>query len=168
MKLGQHIGGGLLIANHLDQSLWWANQKYWAVVRSYLLHSFLQMHSVAVPFSHFKLCNYTEPIPLCWAEPVYCDFSSSNCTVQLHILSTAGDALIPKFSKKHFLYWENVLKHAHQERGELFQCTWRARRLTLRKVFATTEEAPSTDSAFLQKFNQSHQIYARFRIRRLG
>jgi hypothetical protein len=35
-------------------------------------------------------------------------------------------------------------------------------------VFATTEEAPSTDSAFLQKFNQSHQIYARFRIRRLG
>jgi hypothetical protein len=24
------------------------------------------------------------------------------------------------------------------------------------------------DSAFLQKFNQSHRIYARFRIRRLG
>jgi hypothetical protein len=31
------------IANHLDQLLWWANQKHWAavVVRSYLLHSFL-------------------------------------------------------------------------------------------------------------------------------
>jgi hypothetical protein len=28
LKLGRQIGGGLLIANHLDQSLWWANQKY--------------------------------------------------------------------------------------------------------------------------------------------
>jgi hypothetical protein len=40
LKLGQQIGGGLLITNHLDQSLWWANQKHWAAVRSYLLHSF--------------------------------------------------------------------------------------------------------------------------------
>jgi hypothetical protein len=32
-------GKGLLIANHLDQSLWSTNQKYWTVVRSYLLHS---------------------------------------------------------------------------------------------------------------------------------
>ncbi len=42
LKLGQQIGGGLLIANHMDQLLWWANQKHWAAVRSYLVHSFLQ------------------------------------------------------------------------------------------------------------------------------
>jgi hypothetical protein len=30
------IGGGLVIANHLDQSVRWANQKYWAAVRSYI------------------------------------------------------------------------------------------------------------------------------------
>jgi hypothetical protein len=34
-KLGQQIGWGVLIANHLDQSLWWANQKQWTPVRSY-------------------------------------------------------------------------------------------------------------------------------------
>jgi hypothetical protein len=58
--------GGLLIANHTDQSLRWANQKHWASVRSYLLHSFLQ---------------------------VQVGFSSSIFTVQDHILSTIGDSL---------------------------------------------------------------------------
>jgi hypothetical protein len=48
-------GGGQLIANHLDQSrtmgiVSWINQKHWVAVRSYLLHSFLQVHSVAAPF----------------------------------------------------------------------------------------------------------------------
>ncbi len=36
LKLGQQIGGELPIANHLDQLLWWSNQKPWAAVRSYL------------------------------------------------------------------------------------------------------------------------------------
>jgi len=50
---------GITIANHRHQSIWWANQKHWAAVRSYLLHSFLQVHNVAAPFtSHRKLCNY--------------------------------------------------------------------------------------------------------------
>jgi len=49
LKLGRQIGGELLIANHLDESLWWANQKHWVPVRSYLLHSFLQVHSAAAP-----------------------------------------------------------------------------------------------------------------------
>ncbi len=35
LKWGLQISGGLLIANHLDQSLWWANQKHWVAVRSY-------------------------------------------------------------------------------------------------------------------------------------
>jgi hypothetical protein len=34
-KLGQQIHGGLLIANHLDQSVWWANGRHRAAVRSY-------------------------------------------------------------------------------------------------------------------------------------
>ncbi len=36
LKLRQQIGGGLLIANHLDQPLWYANQTHWASVRSYV------------------------------------------------------------------------------------------------------------------------------------
>ncbi len=41
LKLGQQIPWGLLIANHLNQSLWWANEKQWPPVRSYLLHLLL-------------------------------------------------------------------------------------------------------------------------------
>jgi hypothetical protein len=86
--------GRLLIANHLDQSLWWVNQKHWEAVRSYFLHTFLQVHIVAAPFTAIANCaimlrqNY-------FPEPnrPYVHFSSSNSTVLDHILSTAGDAL---------------------------------------------------------------------------
>jgi hypothetical protein len=61
LKSGEtHSGGGLLIANHLFQSLWWANEKYWAAVRSYLLHSFVQVHK--------RCCSFTE---LCWAKIIF-------------------------------------------------------------------------------------------------
>jgi len=39
LKLELHIRWGLLIAKHLDQSLWSTNQKYWAAVMCNLLHS---------------------------------------------------------------------------------------------------------------------------------
>jgi hypothetical protein len=81
------------IANHLHQSLWWANQKHWAPVRSYLLHSFLHLLLCLVPATAIKLCNYADPKPFSWAKPAYFKFSSYNFTLQDHILSTAGDAL---------------------------------------------------------------------------
>jgi len=68
LKLGQHNGGGPLIANHLDQSWWWANQKHWPPVRSHLLHSLLQVHTVTVE--------------LYWARPAYVDIFSSKFSVQ--------------------------------------------------------------------------------------
>jgi hypothetical protein len=75
LKLGQQIGEGLLIANHLDQSLWWANQKHWAAVRSYLIHSFLEVHNLGAPFtSHCKLCHYAEPKSFSSAKLAYFDF----------------------------------------------------------------------------------------------
>jgi hypothetical protein len=68
LQLGLHISGGLLIANHLHQSLWWANQKHWVAVRSYLLLSFLQVRSAAAPLiSYRNLCNYVETKPFSWA-----------------------------------------------------------------------------------------------------
>ncbi len=94
LKLGHQIGGGLLIANHMDQSLWRAAQKHWAAVRSYLLHSFLQVHSA------LRLVPATVPCaimlsqtPFSWVKAVQIGFSSSIFTLQDHILSTAGDAL---------------------------------------------------------------------------
>jgi hypothetical protein len=97
LKLGQEIGGELLRAKHLHQSLQWANQTHWAAVRSYLLHSFLQVHSAASPStSHGNMRNYAGPKPFSWAKPAYVRFSSSNFTVQDHIGSTIGDALSKK------------------------------------------------------------------------
>jgi len=59
-KLEQQIGAGLL--DHLDESLWWANQKHWAAVKSYLLHSFLEVHSAHAPFTgHGNVGNFAEP-----------------------------------------------------------------------------------------------------------
>jgi hypothetical protein len=85
-EIGQQIRGELLIAIHLDQSLRWANQKHWLVVRSYLLHSFRQ-----VPFtSHRKLCNDAPPKPFSWKK-LWLFFIQFYCAD--HMLSTAGDAL---------------------------------------------------------------------------
>jgi hypothetical protein len=96
LKLGQQIGGGLLIANHLDEPLRWASQKHWAAaVRSYLLHSFLQVHSAAALFtSNGIVRSYVEPKLLSWPKPACFRFSSSTIAVQDHKPSNAGDARI--------------------------------------------------------------------------
>ncbi len=101
----QQFGGRLLlIANHLDQSSWSTNQKHWATVRSYLLHSFLEVHRACccaflakprlatwvIVQSQNHFCSSAEP------GRMYVRFSSSNFTVWGHILSTAGDALTLK------------------------------------------------------------------------
>jgi hypothetical protein len=48
---------GLLIANRLDQSLWLTNEKYWAAVRSNLLHSFLEVHNSVGKLHEFGAKN---------------------------------------------------------------------------------------------------------------
>jgi hypothetical protein len=90
--IGQQIRGELLIAIHLDQSLRWANQKHWVVVRSYLLHWFRQVPTVDAPFtSHRKLCNDAPPQPFSWKKKLWLFFIQFYCAD--HILSTDGDAL---------------------------------------------------------------------------
>ncbi len=85
---------GLLIANHLDQSLWSTNQKYWAVVRSNLLHSFLEVHNYVAPFtSHSKLHEFGAEKPISWAKPAHFHFLTIHFIVWSHILSTSADAL---------------------------------------------------------------------------
>jgi hypothetical protein len=85
---------GLLIANHLYQSLWSTNQKYWATVRSNLLHSFLEVHNCVAPFtSHGKLHEFGAEKPISWVKPTHFDFFTINCTVWSQILSTLEDAL---------------------------------------------------------------------------
>jgi hypothetical protein len=80
-------------------------QKHWLIVRSYLLHSFLHVKSLAAPFtSHSKLYNSVEPKLFSWAEPAHLDFSSSNFTEHGHVLSTAGGSL-SEF--RHGLNWRH-------------------------------------------------------------
>ncbi len=90
-------GGVLLIRNHLDQSLWWANQKYWVPVSQIVFITLFFCKwtaSLTAPFtSHCELCDCAEPKVFSWAKPAYFDFSSSNFNVQKnHILSIAGGA----------------------------------------------------------------------------
>jgi hypothetical protein len=73
LKVGQQIGAGRLIANHLDQSLRCANEKHWAAVRWCLLHSFLRVYNVAImrsQINHFPepnqhMLDSLHPILLC-------------------------------------------------------------------------------------------------------
>jgi hypothetical protein len=57
----------LLIANHLDQSLWLTNQIYWVapIYQSNLLHYFLEMENCVVPFtSHGKVHQFGAERPI--------------------------------------------------------------------------------------------------------
>jgi hypothetical protein len=64
-------------------------------VRSYLLHFFLQVHIVIVPFTQpWQSCAMVlSQNKFSSAKRACFDFSSSNLVLQNHILSTAGDAL---------------------------------------------------------------------------
>ncbi len=72
----------LLIANHLDQSLWSTNQNYWAALRSNLLHS-----CVACFTSRGNLHEFGAQKPISWAQPAHFDFFTINFTLWSHILS---------------------------------------------------------------------------------
>jgi hypothetical protein len=86
----------VLIANHLEQSLWLANKKQGAAIRSYLLHSSLGGAQLCCalyrPHQMIKYMqeNNHSPKP---KEYLHVDFSSSNFNVQGRIPSTGGDAL---------------------------------------------------------------------------
>jgi hypothetical protein len=85
---------GLLIANHLDQSLWSTNQKYWAAVKSNLLHSFLEVHNCVAPSTIYgKLHEFGAEKPISWAQPAHFILFAINFIVWSHILTTGGDAL---------------------------------------------------------------------------
>jgi hypothetical protein len=95
IKLKLHIHGRLLIPNHLGQSLWSTNEKYWAAIRCNLLHTFWEVHNCVAPFtsSHGKLHEFGAEKLTFWAKPAHFDFVAINFTVWSHILSTVGDAL---------------------------------------------------------------------------
>ncbi len=79
--------GGLLLANHLDQSLW-VNQKGWPAVRSYLLNPFrrLLLATATCTIMMSQTIFMTQAGIDIWL--VFIQFYCAN-----HILSTSGDAL---------------------------------------------------------------------------
>ncbi len=107
LKLGQQIRGGLLTANHLDQLLWWATQKHWTTIISHLLHSLWQVHGVPPPFtSHRELSNFVELKPFSWTKSPCFNFSSSNCTMHNHMLSTPSRcSKLKEKAKNQILFW---------------------------------------------------------------
>jgi hypothetical protein len=74
LMLGYQIGGGLLIANHLDQSLIRNTEQQ---VKSYFRTLFSSGVQAAAPFtSHYTLCNYAEPKTFSWIQ-FYCAGSNT-------------------------------------------------------------------------------------------
>ncbi len=70
VKLGQQMSGGPINSKSLGPIIMMGNQKHWAAIRSYLLHSFMEVHSAAAPFTrHSKVRNSAEPKPFSWAIP---------------------------------------------------------------------------------------------------
>jgi hypothetical protein len=89
------IGGKLLIANHLDQSLWLANQKQEAAVISHLSHSSLASDQLCCAFYQrpTNWAKYVGEKPISWAKPAYVDFVSLDFNLQGNILRTDGHVL---------------------------------------------------------------------------
>jgi hypothetical protein len=55
----------VLITNHMDQSLWSTNHKYWTAVRFNLLHFFIKVHTYVTFFtSHGKLHEFGAEKPI--------------------------------------------------------------------------------------------------------
>ncbi len=94
LKLGQQIGGGTTNSKPAAGPIIILMMGQ-LVVRSHLLHSFLEVHSVAVPFtSHPQSVQLCEELkPFCWAKLAHFDFPSPDFTLHYHILSTAEDVL---------------------------------------------------------------------------
>ncbi len=63
MKL--KLVGVPLIAIHLDQSLWWANQKHWAAFRSYLVLFLVRSQPCCAFYQP------TQSVQLCWAKTIF-------------------------------------------------------------------------------------------------
>jgi hypothetical protein len=97
---------GLLKANHLDQSLWSTNQKYWAAVKSNLLHSFLEVHNCVVPFtSHGTLHEFGAEKPISWAKRTHFDFFAMNFTIWSHMGGGCVALVMPPPLSPQFLHW---------------------------------------------------------------
>jgi hypothetical protein len=65
----------LLIANHLDQSLWLTNQKYRAIIKFNLLHFFLEVHNYVAPLTnHNKLHKFGVKKSISWTKPTHFNF----------------------------------------------------------------------------------------------
>ncbi len=93
------IGTSNRWGNHLHQSLWWANQKHWAAVMSYLLHSFLEVHTIYQP---------SQTVQLYWAKTMFLSQTSMffflkiiPFYVQDNSWATLEMLLVPNFQRGH-------------------------------------------------------------------
>ncbi len=133
LKLELYLRGGLLIVNHLDQSFWTTNQKYWTAVRSNLFDSFLEVHNCVAHFTrHDKLCEFGAEKPISWNKAAHFDLFQTNFTVWSRILSTVGDAhttfFCATFSVKH---WQKLSSVAYLEESSLYWACLMLRGATL-------------------------------------
>jgi len=95
----------LLIAKHLDQSLWSTNQNNWAPVRSNLLHSFLEVHNCVAPFTrHGNVHEFGAEKPISWPNRHILTFSQEIVLSGITYRALVEMLLVPDFTHHHMFY----------------------------------------------------------------
>jgi len=121
------IGGKLLIANHLHQSLRLANQKTGTSGQIIFITLFSGRWTELLRF-FTSLSKHAGEKPFSQSKPANVNFSSSDCNVQGPMLSTHGDDLrasptaLSIMTPDSKIYWEKV-KMCRFCSGNWFFCT---------------------------------------------
>jgi hypothetical protein len=134
--------GGLLIANHLDPSLWSTNQKYWAVIRSKIYYTFFwkcaTMFGLLPATASCTWCrktNFLRQIGTFWLFVI-------NFTIWNHRLRISTAALYRALEILDEVHQWNPVNHWNSA-GTLKLCTaFRALEVTLKSLI--TQSNPNT------------------------
>jgi len=101
----------LLIANHLDQSLWPTTQNTEPQSGPIYYTLFLRCTTVLRPLPAMVRCMHVvHKKPISWAKPAHVDIFTINCSVWSRILSTSGDAL-NQFQMSKVIFYTYLCTH---------------------------------------------------------
>jgi hypothetical protein len=99
LKLGQQIGRDLLTANHLDQSVWWVNQKHWAAVSQII---FIALFSSGA--QRYLLCLFTNHHVLTFLHSILMYWAPLEMHLHPNLCSDSRNAY--KSVRTHTAFWE--------------------------------------------------------------
>jgi hypothetical protein len=113
----------LLIANHLDQSLWPTNQNIERQSGPIYYTLSFEVHNCVAPFtSHGTVHECGAKKPISWAKPAHFHIFTINFSVWSRILSTSGDAL-NQFQMSKVIFYTYLRTHFLNSQPTLISTT---------------------------------------------